>query len=834
MHPTLRPRATALALLLAGGGLSAQHARPLLPKTQLVSLEATKATRAAQAQRDLQARGQALGLGERDELRIQRASVNAQGQTVVRFEQRHEGLRVWGGSAVARVNPEGGVELTAQHVIPAVAPAGAFTLDETAAIARVHRELAPTRPYLAPPTAERIVFPTKYTEGIKFRYNPATKRQEIDRDLSVLGSRPAADHVYAYEVVATVPDAGRPYRVMHLILDAATGGVLRKWDGAQTHAADAPAQAPFRGYGAAPLAPVQVKAPASLRPGAALPLSGTPPAGTAAVGTGHSQYSGTVSLDVNANTTGGFDLIDRTRGTEANTAYWLGGFQGNTTLFQTLDPAVPGWLMDYAFQDQFGSATNVWGDGQTWAEPADYYADAAATMASLNTPTGQTAGVDAHYGMSTTWDFYTHIFNRNGVDDAGTSLGAIVHARNFMTGGRFDNAFWDSWNMVMVMGDGTYPAPGGFNTLTELDVMGHEMSHGVTAFTAGLDYAGESGGLNEATSDIFGTMVEAYATRTPGADGTIPATGTDWEMGLQMGNGTALRTLWKQSKDGMSADNWYAGVGRLDVHWSSGPMNRAFYFLSQGTGTGEKASLYLPGGMSGIGNDKAARIWYKALTEHLTMESKYADAREGAVAAATDLYGAGSPEVAAVENAFAAINVGSAHGQPARTRVSFPVVNPEFEFVYAGQYSHFMPTPIVPQGEAVKLAVTVENNANQAVDWKLGTFLGAMTPFGEFYWEGGKINADGTWTAPNERGQRFGMRAYSKADPLQYGENIAFVVNLDADKDVETDAVDGGLVAINWYLAQTTQSGISPYGNSWVDNFDVQLFTSAFNLAFKK
>ncbi len=834
MPPIHRPRATALALLLAGGGLAAQQAHPLLPKTQLMALEATKSTRAAEAHRDLQSRAQALGLGDRDELRAQRATVNAQGQTLVRFEQRHEGLRVWGGTAVARVNPQGGVELTAQHLIPGISASGSFALDESAAIARAHRELAPTTPYLAPPTAERIVFPTRYTEGIKFRFNSKTKTHEIDRDLSVLGTRPAGDHVYAYEVIAVVPDAAQPYRSMHLILDAATGAVLRKWDGLRSHAPEARAQAPFRGYAAAPLAPLQVKAASALRPGSALPLSGTAPTGTAAVGTGHSQYSGTVSLDVNANGTGGYDLIDRTRGTEANTAYWLGGFQGNTTLFMTLDPANPGWLMDYAYQDQFGSATNVWGDGQAWTEPADYYADAAATMAALSTVNAQTAGVDAHYGMTATWDFYKNIFNRNGVDDAGTSLGALVHARSWIDGGRFDNAFWDSDAMVMTMGDGTGLANGGFNTLTEIDVMAHEMSHGVTAYTAGLDYEGESGGLNEATSDIFGSMVEAYATRPSGADATIPATGTDWEMGLKMGDGVALRTQWKQSKDGMSADNWYAGVGRLDVHWSSGPMNRAFYFLSQGTGTGEKASAYLPGGMTGLGNDKAARIWYKALTEHLTMESNYDDARAAALAAATDLHGAGSAEVAAVENAFAAINVGAAHGQPARTRVSFPVVNPEFEFVYSGQYAHFMPVPIVPQGEAVKLAVTVANNTNQAVDWKLGTFLGSRNSWGDFYWEGGKINADGTWTAPNERGQRFGLRAYSKADPLQYGEDLAFVVNLDADKDLETDAVDGGPVALNWYLAQSVEPGISPYGNSWVDNFDVQLFTSAFNLAFKK
>jgi hypothetical protein len=100
----------------------------------------------------------------------------------------------------------------------------------------------------------------------------------------------------------------------------------------------------------------------------------------------------------------------------------------------------------------------------------------------------------------------------------------------------------------------------------------------------------------------------------------------------------------------------------MDVHFSSGPMNRCFYFLSQGASSDSASdfySTYLPGGMTGIGNDKAARIWYRTLTAYLTSTSNYADARSQAIRAATDLYGARSPEYYAVKNAFAAINVGS-------------------------------------------------------------------------------------------------------------------------------------------------------------------------------
>jgi hypothetical protein len=155
----------------------------------------------------------------------------------------------------------------------------------------------------------------------------------------------------------------------------------------------------------------------------------------------------------------------------------------------------------------------------------------------------------------------------------------------------------------------TAPNPAGFNTLTSIDIIGHEMTHGVTANSDALDYDGESGGLNEATSDIMGSMVEAWATRQPGADWIIPDTGTDWLMGAQISD-SPLRSMIHPSTDGVSADHWYAGIQYLDVHFSSGPLNRFFYFLSQGASSdpaSDAYSPYLPEGMKGIGNDRAAR-----------------------------------------------------------------------------------------------------------------------------------------------------------------------------------------------------------------------------------
>jgi hypothetical protein len=189
------------------------------------------------------------------------------------------------------------------------------------------------------------------------------------------------------------------------------------------------------------------------------------------------------------------------------------------------------------------------------------------------------------------------------------------------------------------------------------------MSHGVTSNTAGLNYSGESGGLNEATSDIFGTGVEFYANNTsdPG----------DYLIGEKIdinGDGTPLRYMDKPSKDGGSADNWSSSVGGLDVHYSSGVANHFFYLLSEGSGAkvinGVSYNSPTADGLpvTGIGRDKALQIWYRALTTKFTSTTNYAAARTGTLAAAGELYGTTSAEYTAVQNAWAAVKVGSRPG----------------------------------------------------------------------------------------------------------------------------------------------------------------------------
>ncbi len=335
---------------------------------------------------------------------------------------------------------------------------------------------------------------------------------------------------------------------------------------------------------------------------------------TAATGSGKSQYSGIVSISTNS-ITGGFELSDKARTMPFTT--------------RNLNHATSGTGAIYT------DADNTWGDSANYVEGS-----------STTAANGQTAGVDAHFGTMRTFDLYKNVFGRNGINGAGKATYNRVHYSN-----SYDNAFWSDSCFCMTYGDGNV-----FKTLTAIDVAGHEMTHGVTANSARLNYSGESGGLNESMSDIFGTMTEFYA--KGGGTTTIPTTGGNWTIGEQL-RSTPLRYMYKPSLDGASRNAWSSTLGSLDVHYSSGPMNRCFYFLSQGassSSTSNYYSSYLPGGMTGIGNTAAAKIVYRALTVYMTSTTNYAGAKTACQKAATDLYGSTSTQYAAVTNAFKAIN----------------------------------------------------------------------------------------------------------------------------------------------------------------------------------
>ncbi|MCC5480460.1 M4 family metallopeptidase [Streptomyces barringtoniae] len=329
-----------------------------------------------------------------------------------------------------------------------------------------------------------------------------------------------------------------------------------------------------------------------------------------ATGTGKTFYSGTVSLTTTQSGSS-YNLTDASRG-------------GHKTYNLARKTSGKGTLV--------ANSTNVFGTGTAPSSSSD-----------------QTAAADAAYGAQETWDFYKSTFGRSGIKNDGVGAYSRVHY-----GSNYVNAFWDDSCFCMTYGDGdsnTHP-------LTSLDVAGHEMSHGVTANTAGLDYSGESGGLNEATSDIFGTGVEFYANN--------PSDPGDYLIGEKIninGDGSPLRYMDKPSKDGGSADYWSSSVGNLDVHYSSGVANHFFYLLSEGSGSktinGVTYNSPTSNGstVTGIGRAKALQIWYKALTTYFTSTTNYKAARTGTLSAASALYGSSSTEYKAVAAAWSAVNV---------------------------------------------------------------------------------------------------------------------------------------------------------------------------------
>ncbi len=322
-------------------------------------------------------------------------------------------------------------------------------------------------------------------------------------------------------------------------------------------------------------------------------------------GTGNSMYSGTVTLNT----------------TQSGSSWLLKDSHGNYTT------DLNGSTSSTAAGTQFTDADNVWGDGTA--------------------SNRQTAAVDAEYGAEKTYDYYNNVLGRAGIWNDGRGARSRVHYGN-----AYVNAFWDGTQMTY--GDGTSNT----HPLTSIDVAAHEMSHGVTENTAGLAYTGDAGGLNEATSDIFGTAVEFYANSSadPG----------DYLIGEKIninGNGTPLRYMDKPSKDGASQDCWTTGTKNLDPHYSSGPLNHWFFLASEGSGakTVNGVSYNSPtcngSTVTGGGRSNIEKVWYRTLATKLTSTSNYAAAREGAIASAKELFPTNTAVCTAVESAFSAISV---------------------------------------------------------------------------------------------------------------------------------------------------------------------------------
>ncbi|MGW1339993.1 M4 family metallopeptidase [Kribbella sp. NPDC002412] len=266
----------------------------------------------------------------------------------------------------------------------------------------------------------------------------------------------------------------------------------------------------------------------------------------------------------------------------------------------------------------------------------------------------QAPGVDAHYYSDVVDDFYLGVFGRNSLDNEGMTLISTVHFAN-----RYCNAFWNGEQMTYGDGDGMtcLPLSGG------LDVVGHELTHGVTEFTSNLIYENESGALNEAFSDMMGNTIEFYAAQ----NGRDPAATPDWLIGedviLAPDAAPGFRNMGDPMEDADPDHYSEKLVGEADngfVHSNSGIPNHAYYLAVNG-GRNAGCDTVGSGGhrhtadcdvvVPAIGLNAARSVFYDGFTS-LPEFANMCDARNATVAVA-------GANATAINAAWAAVGVKS-------------------------------------------------------------------------------------------------------------------------------------------------------------------------------
>lgn len=264
-------------------------------------------------------------------------------------------------------------------------------------------------------------------------------------------------------------------------------------------------------------------------------------------------------------------------------------------------------------------------------------------------PVGDMAVDEAYDGSGITYDLYSEIYGRDSIDGNGLPLKSTVHYQK-----GYDNAFWNGEQMVYGDGDEDLPEPQRlFNRFTiALDIIAHELTHGVTQYEANLAYWDQSGALNESMSDVFGSLVKQYLRQQTASD-------ADWIIGEGLFtsnvNGVGIRSM---KAPGTAYDDPVLGKdpqpGHMDdyvktiddnggVHINSGIPNHAFYVTALTLG--------------GFAWEKAGMIWYKTLTEKLSERNTFQQAADLTFDAAGELYGTGSMEQNAVRTGWAEVGI---------------------------------------------------------------------------------------------------------------------------------------------------------------------------------
>jgi Zn-dependent metalloprotease len=273
--------------------------------------------------------------------------------------------------------------------------------------------------------------------------------------------------------------------------------------------------------------------------------------------------------------------------------------------------------------------------------------------------TGDPAADEAYDGSGATYDLYFDVYGRDSINGSGMRLDSTVHYQR-----GYDNAFWNGSQMVYGDGDEDLPeADRLFNRFTiAIDVIGHELTHGVTQFEANLTYRNQSGALNESISDVFGSLVKQHTLNQT-------ARQADWIIGEGLFtanvNGVGIRSmkapgtayndpaLGKDPQPAHMDDYVTTASDNGGVHINSGIPNHAFYLVAYE--------------LDGFAWEKAGRIWYEALTNQLTSNADFQAAADATHLVAGNLYGVGSLEQLAVKNGWAGVGItvgGSGNGEP--------------------------------------------------------------------------------------------------------------------------------------------------------------------------
>lgn len=304
------------------------------------------------------------------------------------------------------------------------------------------------------------------------------------------------------------------------------------------------------------------------------------------------------------------------------------------------------------------------------------------------------AVVNTNYDhLGTVYKCYNDLFQRDSYNNAGATLISTVHHQV-----KYVNAFWNGTQMVYGDGDGVTAS----NLANSLDVTAHELTHAVTDSESDLIYSGESGGLNESLSDIFGAVCEWYGDNKTISDRTWIVGDDVWTPAIP---GDGLRYMANPVQDGDSLDYYPDYSSGVDVHYSSGIPNLTFYLLSQG---GKHPRGKTTTEVTGIGIEKAARIFYKANTDLLTPSSTFEQAKVATEQAAQQL-GYDAATIASVTNAWKAVGVGVPIPPPPTSPIEKNVPAPVEGTKGSKQYFSFS----VPEG-AKNLEVSLSGGTGDA------------------------------------------------------------------------------------------------------------------------